>query len=167
MTFAADISSPGAWEIFYYQKLTGNPQNRRIKAPIIDPVELPFTTDKHILLAGATSSKAKPTWLRAGYLYQQISGIHIDDTLIYEGLGQVPTTETDFNRRLIKLNSIELITYPRISNDYRLRFEAMPWIEEITLGIWIYTGIVSDSVDDSLQAIRAKLETIEFKIDNL
>ncbi|MEH2357540.1 hypothetical protein [Nostoc sp.] len=167
MALLADIRAVGAWELFYYQKLSGNPQNRRIKAPIIDPVELPFITDKHILLVGALSSKAKPTWLRAGYLYQQIGGIHIDDTVIYEGLGSVPSTETDFNRSLVKLNSIDLIRFTQITNDYRLRFEAMPWIEEVTLGVWVYTGTVSDSTEETLGAIRAKLETLEFKIDNL
>ncbi|MEH2086120.1 hypothetical protein [Nostoc sp.] len=167
MALLADVGAVGAWELFYYQKLSGNLQNRRVKAPIIDPVELPFITDKHILLVGASSSKAKPTWLRAGYLYQQIGGIHIDDTIIYEGLGTVPSTETDFNRSLIKLNSIDLVRFPQITNDYRLRFEAMPWIEEVTLGVWVYTGIVSDSTEETLGAIRAKLETLEYKIDNL
>lgn len=156
MGLIANVGAVGAWELFYYQKILG-----------VEPVELPFTTDKHILLVGATSSKVKPTWIRAGYLHQQIDGINIDDTVIYEGLQRTPSTAVDFDRKLIKLNSIDLIEFSKISNDYRLRFEPMRWITEVTLGIWMYTGTVSDSTEETLGAIRAKLETIEFKIDNL
>ena len=167
MGLVVDLATVGAWELTYYQKHTGNLQNRRIRAPLIEPIELPYLTDKHIFLVGATSLKAKPSWLRAGYFYQQIDGIHVDDTLIFEGLGQVPTTEVDFTRRLIKLNAIELVIFPKITNDYRLRFEALPWIEEITIGVWEYVGTESDSTEDLIQSVRAKLETLEFKIDNL
>lgn len=108
--------------------------NRRIRAPLLPPIELPYLTDKHLFLVGAASSKAKPSWVRAGYFYQQIDGIQINDALIYEGLGAVPSTEVDYNRRMIKLNAIELVQFSKIAENYRLRFEPMPWIEQITLG---------------------------------
>lgn len=167
MGLVVDLTTLGAWELTYYQKHVGDINNRRIKAPLIEPIELPYLTDKHIFLVGASSSKAKPSWLRAGYFYQQIDGIRVDDTLIFEGLGAVPSTEVDYSRRMIKLNAIELVTFPKITNDYRLRFEALPWIEEITLGVWEYVGTESDSTEDLINAVRSKLETIEFKIDNL
>lgn len=167
MGLVVDLTTVGAWELTYYQKHVGDTNNRRIKAPLIEPIELPYLTDKHIFLVGASSSKAKPSWLRAGYFYQQIDGIRVDDTLIFEGLGAVPSTEVDYSRRMIKLNAIELVTFPKITNDYRLRFEALPWIEEITLGVWEYVGTESDSTEDLINAVRSKLETIEFKIDNL
>ncbi|MEH2414480.1 hypothetical protein [Nostoc sp.] len=167
MTLQVDLKAAGAWELTYYQKHTGNLNNRRIQAPLLEPIELPYLTDKHLFLVGVASSKAKPSWVRAGYLYQQIDGIRIDDTLIYEGLGTVPSTEVDYNRRMIKLNAIELVQFSKITENYRLRFEAMPWIQEITLGIWEYVGTESDSTEDLIQSVRAKLETIEFKIDNL
>lgn len=167
MTLQVDLKAAGAWELTYYQKHTGNLDNRRIRAPILEPIELPYLTDKHLFLVGATSSKAKPSWLRAGYFYQQIDGIQINDTIIFEGLGAVPSTEVDYTRRMIKLNAIELVQFPKISDNFRLRFEALPWIEEITLGIWEYTGTETDSTEELIQTVRAKLETIEFKIDNL
>jgi hypothetical protein len=167
MTLNLDLTAVGAWELTYYQKLVGNPQNRRIRVPLIDPVELPYLTDKHVFLVGATWIGAKPSWVRAGYFYQQINGIRIDDTIIYEGLGTVPSAEIDGDRRLIKLNTIELVVFPKLSNSYRLRFEALPWIEQVTLGVWEYRGTESDSTEDLINAVRAKLETIEFKIDQL
>lgn len=167
MTINLDLTAVGAWELTYYQKLVGNPQNRRIRAPLIDPVELPYLTDKHVFLVGASWLNAKPSWVRAGYFYQQISGIHIDDTVIFEGLGQVPSTEIDGTRHLIKLNAIELVIFPKLTSNYRLRFEALPWIEQVTLGVWEYLGTEIDTTEDLVNAVRAKLETIEFKIDNL
>ncbi|AFY31605.1 hypothetical protein [Calothrix sp. PCC 7507] len=167
MTLSLDLTALGAWELTYFQKLMGNPQNRRIRAPLLDPVELPYLTDKHVFLVGASWLNAKPSWVRAGYFYQQISGIHIDDTVVFEGLGQVPTTEIDGTRRLIKLNAIELVIFPKLTSDYRLRFEALPWIEQVTLAVWEYRGTETDTTEDLVNAVRAKLETIEFKIDNL
>ncbi|ALF52962.1 hypothetical protein ACX27_09035 [Nostoc piscinale CENA21] len=105
--------------------------------------------------------------MRAGYFYQQIDGIQINDAIIFDGLGAVPSTEVDYSRRMIKLNAIELVQFPKISDTFRLRFEALPWIEELTLGVWEYVGTETDSTEELIQAVRAKLETIEFKIDNL
>lgn len=167
MTLQLDLTAMGAWELTYYQKLVGNSQNRRARAPLIDPVELPYLTDSHVFLVGAAWLNAKPTWIRAGYFYQQISGIHVDDTVVFEGLGQVPTTEVDGTRRLIKLNAIELVMFPKLTSSYRLRFEALPWIEQVTLGVWEYRGTETDTTEDLINAVRSKLETIEFKIDNL
>ncbi|MBH8561640.1 hypothetical protein I8748_05510 [Nostoc sp. CENA67] len=167
MTLQLDLTAVGAWELTYYQKLVGNPQNRRIRAPLIDPVELPYLTEQHIFVVAASWINAKPTWIRAGYFYQQIDGIKIDDTVVFEGLGQIPSTQVDSTRRLIKLNAIELVIFPQLTNSYRLRFEALPWIQEVTLGVWEYRGTQSDTTEDLINAVRSKLETIEFKINNL
>ena len=98
-----DLTAVGAWELTYYQKLVGDFQNRRVRAPLIDPVELPYLTDSHVFLVGASWLKAKPSWIRAGYFYQQISDIYVNDTVVFEGLGQVPTTEVDASRSMIKV----------------------------------------------------------------
>lgn len=167
MTINLDLTAVGAWELTYYQRVVGNPQNRLIKAPLIDPIEIPYLTDQRIFVVGASYLSAKPSWARAGYLYQQIDGIRIDDTVVFNGLGQIPSTEIDYARFLINLNNIQLVIFQQITESYRLRFEPLPWIPEITLAIWEYRGTESDSTEDLLNAVRSKLETIEFKIDNL
>lgn len=167
MTINLNLTGLGVWELTYFQRTVGNPANRRVRAPLIDPIELPYLTDKHIFLVGASYLAARPTWSRAGYLYQQVDGIHVDDTVVFQGLGRVPTTEIDNSRFLIRLNTVQLINFPIVSETFRLRFEAFPWIPEISLAIWEYRGAETDTTEELLQALRAKLETIEFKIDNL
>lgn len=167
MTLNLDLTAVGAWELTYYQRVVGNPQNRRLRAPLIDPIEIPYLTDQRIFVVGASYLAAKASWARAGYLYQQIDGIRIDDTVVFNGLGQIPSAEIDYARFLINLNNIQLVIFQKITESYRLRFEPLPWIPEITLAIWEYRGTESDSTDDLINAVRSKLETIEFKIDNL
>ena len=132
---------------------------------MIEPVEIPYLTDKHLFLVAATYLKAPPTWQRAGYIYQQIDGIRIDDSVVFEGLGSNSSTAVDAQRQLLRLNTIQFVNFVKLTETYRLRFEALPWIPELTLGIWEYLGIESDTNEDLLNAVRAKLETIEFKID--
>lgn len=165
MSINLNLTGLGAWELTYFKKFTGNPQNQRYRLPLIDAIEVPYLTDKHLFLVGATYSKAPPTWQRAGYIYQQIDGIRIDDAVIFEGLGSNSSTAVDANRQLIRLNTIQFVNFIQLTDTYRLRFEPLPWIPEITLGIWEYVGTESDSNEELLNAIRAKLETIEFKID--
>ena len=165
MTLNLNLTGLGAWELTYFQRIQGNPEYKRFRAPMIEPVEIPYLTDKHLFLVGATYSKAPPSWQRAGYIYQQIDGIRIDDAVIFEGLGSNSSTAVDANRQLVRLNTIQFVDFTQLTETYRLRFEALPWIPEITLGIWEYVGTESDTTEDLLNAVRAKLETIEFKID--
>ncbi|MBD2202754.1 hypothetical protein H6G33_17905 [Calothrix sp. FACHB-1219] len=167
MTINLNLTGVGVWELTYFQRHVGDALNRRLRRPFIEFIELPYLTDKHIFLVGASYLDKPPTWSRAGYLYQQVDGIHVDDTVVFEGLGRVPTTEIDNSRFLIRLNTVQLIRFPVVSETFRLRFEPLPWIPQITLAVWEYVGEEIDSTEELIQSVRAKLETIEFKIDNL
>lgn len=165
MSLNLDLTGLSAWELTYFQRIRGNAQNKRIRAPLIEPVEIPYLTDKHLFLVAATYTSAPPTWQRAGYLYQQIDGIRIDDAVIFEGLGSNSSTAVDAQRQLVRLNTIQFVNFVQLTETFRLRFEPLPWIPEITLAVWEYRGTESDTTEDLLNAVRAKLETIEFKID--
>ncbi|NHC37945.1 hypothetical protein [Scytonema millei] len=147
--------------------MTSRAEEYRYGTTYIDPIELPYLTHCRIFLVGATSFKAKPSWYRAGYLHQQIDGVAVDDSVVFEGLQSTPTTAIDGSQRMIPLNSMQLVVFPKLADSYRLRFQPMRWLKELTLGIWEYRGIESDSTEDLIQVVRAKLETIEFKVDQL
>ncbi|MFK0732083.1 MAG: hypothetical protein ACFKPT_13875 [Gloeotrichia echinulata GP01] len=167
MSISIDLTALGAWELTYFHRAVGDPENARIRAPLIDPIELPYLTHERFFIIGATCSDAKPSWFNAGYLYQQLGGIKIDDTVVYEGIGRVPSTEIDYGKTLISLNALQLIKFEKLSDTYRLRFEAFRWIPKISLAVWEYRGTETDSTEELVNAVRAKLETIEFKIDQL
>lgn len=153
----ANFTRLGSWELTYLQKFSSKQK--------LEPIELPFLTDCHIFLIGATSLKAKSTWYRAGWLHQEIDGVAVDDTAVFEGLGRVPTIAIDASQRAVPLNSMQLLIFPRLTSATRLRFEAVPWLRDLSLGIWEYRGSESDSTEDLIEVLRAKLESIEFKLE--
>lgn len=157
-----NLSGLGNWELTYFQKHTGDLRNKG-KAPLIEPIELPYLTDNNHFLVGATNVKAPLTWIRAGYFVQQIAGVSVDDTVIFD-LPRVPTLEVDGAKELIKLNTVQYVNFPKLSSDYRLRFDPVSWMPEITLAVWEYRGPIADSTAETLDAIRAKLEVIDFKL---
>ncbi|ARV63376.1 hypothetical protein BZZ01_32780 (plasmid) [Nostocales cyanobacterium HT-58-2] len=157
-----NLTQLGSWELTYFQKLQSPSGNTSIES-----VELPYLTDCHIFLVGATSLRAKPTWYRAGWLHQQINGVAVDDTVVFEGLERIPTTTVAATQRVIPLNSMQLVIFPHLTSAAQLRFEPVRWLRELTLGVWEYRGVQSDSTEELLQTVRTKLETIEFKIDQL
>lgn len=165
MSLNLNLTGLGAWELTYFQQFQGDLQNKRIRAPLIDAIEIPYLTDKHLFLVAATYAQAPPTWQRAGYIYQQIDGIRINDAVVFEGLGNNSSTAVDAQRQLIRLNTIQFVDFTQITETYRLRFEPLPWMPKLTLGIWEYVGTETDTTEDLLNAMRAKLETIEFKIE--
>jgi len=168
MGLSFNPSELGAWELTYSRELVGvEPELRGVRVPYIEPVEIPYIPTSRIFLIGTFSLDAKPTWYRAGYLTQEIRNIQISDTVLFEGLPGQPDTTIDGSNHIIGLNRIQLIVLPKYSSNFSLRFEAVAWLKKLTLSIWEYRGGESDSTEDLIQAMRAKLETLEFKIDSL
>jgi hypothetical protein len=163
-----DVVGIGKWELTYFQKVIGKSYNSR-QVGSIEPIELPYLTEVSNFLVGASCFKSKPNWRRAGFLFRQLENVSIDDTVIFEG-ERLPFISVDAENKLIDLNKVQLATFSKSPSSFRLRFEPFKWIPEITLAIWEYRGNESDvdNVDNqSIEAIRAKLETIEYKIDQL
>lgn len=166
MSLSLNLSGIGNWELIYFQQFVGDGQQRRLGNPFIEPIQLPTTTTSHVFLIGASYLEAKPSWSRAGWFYQEVGDINIDNSVIFEG-DRSPTTNIDTNRQLIRLNTTQLIIFPKLSDSYKLRFEPFPWIPKITLAVWEYLGTETDTTEELINAVRAKLETIEIKIENL
>ncbi|MBW4597470.1 MAG: hypothetical protein KME46_32385 [Brasilonema angustatum HA4187-MV1] len=163
----ADYTRLGNWELTFYQRFVAQSGGEfRRSTPAIDPIELPYLTDAHIFLIGVTSISANPSWYKAGWLLQQIDNVKIDDTIIFTNLPRTPVTSVDGKQKLIPLNTIQLVTFPKLTDSYRLRFTPVRWLKDLTLGIWEYRGQETDTTEELIQAIRAKLETIEYKIDH-
>ncbi|MBC7971539.1 MAG: hypothetical protein H7Z11_15695 [Verrucomicrobia bacterium] len=162
-----DLSGLSSWELSYSQKLVGDPANyrRKPKIPCIAPLEIPFLFDSRIFLVGA--SNLQKTWFRAGYLYYEVEGIKVDDRLVFTDFPSAASTAADASRHLVPLNSLDLVVFPRLSDQVRLRFEAVPWLEALTLAIWEYKGRESDSTEDQIEALRSQVATLDFKLDNL
>lgn len=175
MALSFNPSNLGSWELVYQRQLQSASNNllfgvqrpRGARIPYIDPVEIPLIPTSRIFLVGTFSRDAKPTWYRAGYLTQEILGVKVDDTVVFEGLNSSPDTTVDADNRVIGLNKVQLVVFPKYSSSFALRFETVAWIKSLNLTIWEYRGQESDTIEELIQATRAKLEAIEYKIDNL
>ena len=91
----------------------------------IGSVAIPGFFNQHIIRAYSNSLQAKPSWWLGGRL------IHILGTA-------VPDFEA--SRWLVPLRKKTLIQLPKLTNEYRLKFEPANWVKEIALVIEVYTG---------------------------
>ncbi|MCY7272384.1 MAG: hypothetical protein LH702_01225 [Phormidesmis sp. CAN_BIN44] len=161
------LSQTGNWRLIYYQLHVGDKANRNTKIPMIEVIELPITVASRILAVGASYLEAPPSWYVAGYFYQEVQGIRLDDTLIFPGVTGGSGAVLDASKRRITLNTIELHIFNRLASEHSFRFEAMRWIPRITLGVWEYLGTETDSTEDLIQTLKVDLTRLEVKVDNL
>jgi hypothetical protein len=161
------LSQSGNWRLIYYQLHQGDLANRHTKIPMIETIELPISLPGRILAVGASYLAAPPSWYTAGYFYQEVGGISLNDTLIFPGVSGGSPAVLDASKRRITLNTIELHVFDRLASEHSYRFEPMRWIPKITLGVWEYIGIETDSTEDLLETIKVDLTRLEVKVDNL
>lgn len=158
-----DLAGPNKWQRVYYQQHQGNPENKKIKAPLIEPFELPFVFEQHVLAVSTSCSAARPRWRTAGYLIQTYSGVSLEDGAISES----PSAGVDATSVRIGLNQLSLVTFPRLSNQFYLWFDPVPWLPTLALGIWEFKGEQHSESLDLLETIKVDIVRVESKIDAL
>jgi hypothetical protein len=146
-----DLQGLGKWELIYF----GNLQRQQGQSSI-EPLELPFLAENRYLTVGAGSTTARPTWIRAGYMIQFLENINVDNRVIFPGSGN-PGNTADAGTRLIKLNQIQIVTFPKLANSYRLFFQPVRWLTQLNLAVWQFTGTEID-VLELITQINNKLD---------
>lgn len=159
------LSQLGNWQLIYAKVLVGRTQSNVRGVPLIDIQEVPVLIEERILAVSATYLLAKPTWNTAGWLYQEVD-VPLDDGFTFEGIGG-PNTTLDVAKERIGLNGNQLIVFDRVANQHRYRFEAAPWMPQLSLAIWAYTGPESDPTDELIQSLTLDVHRLETKIDAL
>jgi hypothetical protein len=117
----------------------------------IPPITAPFLLESHIIAVAATSTTARPHWKVAGSVEKKIS------TGIATG-GGLDTTISQ--NRVLWLNKINLFKFTQDTPTYGLQITPKWWFKDITLTLWVYTGIESDTVTE-------QLNRIEFAVDEI
>lgn len=161
---ALDLKGPNKWRRVYFNSFTGNPNNRKIKAPLIEPFELPLIFDSHVLAISASFAAAPPKWRTAGWLTQTYSGIDLAESPITDTVGS-PTAGVDAARERIGLNTLELLRFPALASNFYLWFDPVHWLPKLTFSIWEFQGTQPIDLEDSLRLARLDLTRIEFKLD--
>jgi hypothetical protein len=89
-----------------------------------DSIEIPIIFKQQSLLISAKCPKCRRSWYRAGYLSQIIDILPLKKVQIA-------------NKILIPLNNPQIQTFGFFVDGYKLKFEAMNWIDSLTLEIYL------------------------------
>lgn len=119
----------------------------------IQPISIPIIIDSPIITVFVSSTTRKLTWNYAGYLAQKIRvGLTV-------GGGQDASLEKG---RRISFERLTLFQFSDIAADYELIFFPAAWLTQVTFQAWIYTGIDSHTLDDTVYAMgRQVLRTAQ------
>ncbi|MBA3920321.1 MAG: hypothetical protein H0X31_00890 [Nostocaceae cyanobacterium] len=131
---SVDFTGLGKWELVYSGTLQPDTGQKSI-----DPIVLPLLASNRFLAVGARSNSAKPNWIRAGYLTQVLEGVYINSGVIFPGTGD-PRGTLDGETRLVRLNAVQLISFPDVAINYRVLFTPMTWIKNLSFYVWEFGG---------------------------
>ena len=160
-----DFTGSNKWHRVYVNTIQGNPENRKIKAPLIEPFEIPLLFESHILAITAIYNEARPRWRTSGYLKQVYSGINLEassDILTVNS----PTSGVDAATQRIGLNTLEMVRFPKLAENFYLWFDPVHWMPKLTLFLWEFQGEETPSnTEELIDTVKVDLVRIESKID--
>ena len=136
MSLRLNLGNAAYWVRFYSQEFQVEYITPKEYRPL-DPILLPTQVENRIIVAGCNSETAKSTWRFGGRLIP----------LIQTG---GPFIDAEIDHYPVFLNIPSLIVLPDLGAPYKLRFEAPPWFEQITLTIFEYVGPIADTTETLL-----------------
>lgn len=161
-----NFTGPNKWRRVFANTYQGNPENRKIKAPLLPPIELPLLFDKHLLAIRASYFQAPPRWRTSGYLTQVYTGVDLNESAVTETSAN-PIYGIDAAKQRIGLNTLEMVYFPRLASDFYLWFDPVHWIPKLTIVLWEFQGIIPQTAVEAGESIRNDLVEISLKIDDL
>jgi hypothetical protein len=118
----------------------------------IPPIICPILLETNIIAIYARSETGNPSWQIAGNIAKKIStGITLPG-------GSPDASISDL--RLLRLNQINLFRFQRLTDTYALEIRPKWWIRDLSLDLFIYTGVDSDTTTE-------QLNRIEFAVDEI
>jgi hypothetical protein len=161
-----DISDATKWEnLFSYSYQAENTPSiwkNRIALPHtpIPETTIPIIFSTHIIIVEATITD-KPDWKRAGWIKQYLR----------TGLSGVSNYDSLIVTKPISFGEKNIIIFPIVGNDYKLKYNFPYWINNISIDIFGYSLEIEskelkqlESASSQLIQIEATLETINAKL---
>lgn len=114
----------------------------------MDGAIIPVTISSPLIVfaCACPPSTVRPTWVFAGSV-QAVADFNLFNSATLD--------RTVFSIHSAIINRSRLIPIPRIINEYQLYFRPAKWIEQISIGVYQYTGSFSDELLSELIAIRS------------
>jgi len=149
-----DLTSPGVWEFLYDESKTAQTPGPGVFVPI-PRVTLPIILQEKVLVIGTSATDTKPSWKSAGSVTQR---------LLIPGLGQ---SGVDATRQNLRLNALTLLIFPVLTPDYQLDIDVRPWLRNLDISVWRYTGPEQNDIVELIQTLKIDVLRVEAKIDSL
>lgn len=130
----------GPWLRIYHQLLQATPLGPHSYTPIPSFL-LPTQISKRVIVAGASSQKAKGNWRYAGRLTPLID------------CGSAEFQQAELAGLYVPLNKGKLFVLPGYTGTYSLRFEPFYWFEDVLLSVYEFDGEVTDSTEDLIRQV--------------
>jgi hypothetical protein len=156
-----DLSNSNNW-LLVWEKLT------IAQRVVIDPekqfhpipsINMPVQLESHIFAVLIENQKARSSWRYAGRITQLIqTGI-----IGYGGSNDVEVAEF----RKLWLNRVSLYIFPKVTNTFSLKFDVPRWFEEISITVWEYIGLKSDSTETLINSLKQDVLRLEAKVDDI
>jgi hypothetical protein len=131
-----DLGNTANWELIYSEsKLLTDGLSQ------LQPFIVNILIEATIILVRVTSSSAKDTWLKAGWLYQYFNVPII--------IGEQPLNYVG----ICNLQSGNVFFLEQVSSSYFLRFNSVPWLEDATVKVYQYIGDDTDEIEEKIDDI--------------
>ena len=139
-----DLANSNNWEPFWSTQVNALQAGANSYYPIPEII-CPVLVTSHIIAVNIVQTKGKSYWKFGGFLNQKLfSGTTLSTT---------PDLNA-FTKRKLFLNRVMLFNFPKLTPNYSLSFEVPYWFEDVSIAVWAYTGINTDSVEDELKVIK-------------
>lgn len=135
------------WQQLYQHKFVTQQLKPRERS-IIPATVLPVQAESRILAVKTYSQFARDTWRRGGTLTPLID------------CGVAGFQQTALSSYSLPCNGARLLTFPKFSTTYTLKFSCPWWFDEIELTIYQYIGTESDSTEDLIRELQTQVQLL-------
>jgi hypothetical protein len=148
------LTDPTLWEPIWDETLIAETIGVGSYKPI-PRREIPILLNESVLAIGTSSATAPQNWRYAGRLVQRMTIPGVSSGLV------------DGAEQRTKLNLLQLAIFPVNTPEYRLAYDTPPWITNLSVSIWRYTGPEIDTTQELIETLKVDVARVEFKLNRL
>ncbi|ELS04809.1 hypothetical protein Xen7305DRAFT_00045450 [Xenococcus sp. PCC 7305] len=152
MAIFIDAANSNNWVSRYSTSLQGEEAIVPGNYKAIPDLVVPITFEGELIAIQASSTKAKPTWKTAGWVWQRL--------LVNIGTGSTVPNSVVQGSQKFYLDRLNTLVIPKLSSNYGLAISIPSWLPQLDIEIYEYVGEVKNSVDDKLDQLQADLTAL-------
>jgi hypothetical protein len=152
-----DLLNQNNWNQIYEEARTAQAAMEAGGYYPIPIFEIPLALQSRVLAVRCFSSTAKFTWRFAGNLKAQVSAP-------IAGINSPPLEVANI---YLQLNRTKLVVLQPYVSNYNLVLENAPWLKDLKITIWEYTGAIEDTTEELIGIARVDILRVEAKIDDI